>query len=89
MSNFAFLPEDKKKTYIAAGIIGVCVAGAVIGFVILSGGDPANDPKVQAAIDKSKTLDQQIADQQPKIPDPPAPTAKTRSAVKADGTGAR
>jgi hypothetical protein len=44
---------------------------------------------VQAAIDKSKSLDQQIADQQPKIPDPPAPTAKTRSAVKSDGTGTR
>jgi hypothetical protein len=86
MSNFAFLPEDKKKTYIAAGIIAVCLVGAVLGFVMLSGGDPANDPNVQAAIDKSRTLDQQMADQQPKIPDPPAATAKTRGAIKMDGT---
>jgi hypothetical protein len=87
MSNFALLPEDKKKTYIAVGIIAVCLVGAVLGFVMLSGGDPANDPNVQAAIEKSRTLDQQMADQQPKIPDPPAPTAKSRSAVTADGNG--
>ncbi len=89
MANLEFLPEDKKKTYIAGGIIAFCLVGAVVGYLVLSGGDPANDPNVQAAIDKSKSLDQQIADQQPKIPDPPAPTAKTRSAVKSDGTGTR
>ncbi len=85
MSNFAFLPEDKKKTYIAVGIIAVCLVGAVLGFVMLSGGDPANDPNVQAAIEKSKTLDQQIADQQPNLPEPPPPKVRTRAPVKAGG----
>jgi hypothetical protein len=80
------IPEEKRKMYIGGGIAAVCFVLAITAYVALSGGDDANSAEVQAAIDKSKSLDQQIADQQPVVPDPPAPTAKSRSAVKADGT---
>ncbi|MDX2130451.1 MAG: hypothetical protein SFY69_00170 [Planctomycetota bacterium] len=63
--------ENKKKFYIQIGLIGLCLVGAIIAYVSLSGGSAAPSETDAAAQQRVEEISATMQAQQAEQPSPP------------------
>lgn len=71
MSLLDGMMDNKKKFYIQIGIIGVCLIGAVVAYVVMSSDNTTVTPADQAAQQRVEEITAPMMDAASKTPAPP------------------